>query len=131
MILLDTHIALWLATERQTLTFREMSFLNDAGSDLRVSAVSLWELRIKWNSYFKSGEGKGRGDPSDVLGALVRMNVGLIALEPEHTTVPLIHPLDHKDPFDELLLVQAQELGLKLLTRDTKLRGHPLAYSPE
>ena len=131
MILLDTHIALWLATERQTLTFREMNFLNDAGSDLRVSAVSLWELRIKWNSYFKSGERKGPGDPSGVFGALDRMNVGLIALEPQHATAILTHPLGHKDPFDELLLVQAQELDLKLMTRDTKLRGHPLAYSPE
>lgn len=131
MILLDTHIALWLATERTTLTFREMNFLADPRNNLRVSAVSLWELRIKWNSFFKSGDRKGPGNPSDVFGALIRMNVGMIALEPEHAAAALAHPLDHKDPFDELLLVQAQELGLKLITRDAKLRGHPLAYSPE
>jgi hypothetical protein len=34
--------------------------------------------------------------------------------------------LPHADPFDELLLVQAQLEGLKLLTRDAKLLGHPL-----
>ena len=36
-------------------------------------------------------------------------------------------PILHKDPFDELLLVQAQEEGLKLLTMDRQIIGHPLA----
>ncbi len=43
--------------------------------------------------------------------------------------VSLKIPLDHKDPFDELLLVQAQEEDLKLLTADKMLVGHPLATS--
>ena len=46
-----------------------------------------------------------------------------------HAACPLETPLDHKDPFDELLLVQAQEEGLRLLTVDKMLAGHPLAIS--
>ena len=38
-------------------------------------------------------------------------------------------PIPHKDPFDELLLVQAQEEGLKFLTADGQLIGHPLAIT--
>jgi PIN domain nuclease of toxin-antitoxin system len=38
-------------------------------------------------------------------------------------------PLPHKDPFDELLLMQAQEEGLRLLTREARLVAHPLAIS--
>ena len=38
--------------------------------------------------------------------------------------------MDHSDPFDELLLTVAQETSRKLLTRDEKLRGHPLAFHP-
>lgn len=45
----------------------------------------------------------------------------------QHAAAELIPPLTHKDPFDELLLVQAQEEGMRLLTRDAKLMGHPLA----
>ena len=39
---------------------------------------------------------------------------------------PLETPISHKDPFDEMLLVQAQEEGLKLLTVDGNLIEHPL-----
>ena len=42
---------------------------------------------------------------------------------------PLETPLPHRDPFDELLLVQAQEEGLRLLTHDRLLLGHPLVVS--
>jgi PIN domain nuclease of toxin-antitoxin system len=39
-------------------------------------------------------------------------------------------PLGHADPFDELLMVQAQVEGMRLLTRDSRLVGHPLAVTP-
>ncbi len=46
-----------------------------------------------------------------------------------HAARTLETPLDHKDPFDELLLVQAQEENLKLLTADRQLLDHPLAIT--
>ncbi len=48
-----------------------------------------------------------------------------------HAAAVLTHPLEHKDPFDGLLLVQAQEEGLRLLTRDERLVEHPLAVGLE
>ena len=48
-----------------------------------------------------------------------------------HAAAELAQPLGHKDPFDEWLLVQAQEEGMRLLTRDAKLTGHPLAFAGE
>ncbi len=54
-----------------------------------------------------------------------------IAVEPlsaEICASALSTPIAHKDPFDDLLLTIAQETGRKLLTRDEKLRGHPLAF---
>ena len=53
----------------------------------------------------------------------------LLPLTASHAAAKLAHPLAHKDPFDELLLLQAQEEGMRLLTRDTKLVGHPLAVT--
>ena len=46
-----------------------------------------------------------------------------------HAARGLRPPLDRKDPFDELLLVQLQEEGLRLLTVDRRLVGHPLAVA--
>ncbi len=51
----------------------------------------------------------------------------ILPLTPDHAITPLDTPLAHTDPFDELLLVQAQVEGLRFLTRDSKLLDHPLA----
>ena len=52
-----------------------------------------------------------------------------LSLTARHAAAELVHPLKHKDPFDELLLVQAQEEGLRLLTRDSKLGYHPCSIA--
>ena len=51
----------------------------------------------------------------------------MLPLTGRHAAAELALPLGHKDPFDELLLVQAQEEGMRLLTRDAKLVGHPFS----
>lgn len=129
-LLLDTHIAFWIALKREKLSDAEMRALVDADHELLVSAVSLWELRLKWDRFHSSGERKGPADPFDVLNALNRLGIPPIALDPAVAATSLEQSIEHKDPFDELLLVLAQELDAKLMTRDDRLIGHPLAYSP-
>ncbi len=53
----------------------------------------------------------------------------IVPLTERHAASELQTPLSHRDPFDELLLVQAQEEDLKLLTADRQLIGHPLAIT--
>jgi len=125
-LLLDTHIALWFAIEPGRLTDAENHLLT-AENEIAVSAVSLWELRLKWDAFYRSGERKGPADPRTVLAALTRLDLRLIDLDPAQAATSLVHSLPHKDPFDELLVVQAQELDMMLLTRDARLIGHPLA----
>jgi PIN domain nuclease of toxin-antitoxin system len=127
-LLLDTHIALWLASDQSELNARELSLLRNADTEITLSVIAVWELRLKWNSLHRSGDRKGPLDPPAVLAAFQRLQVPFISLEPSVAAAPLQHPIRHKDPFDELLLVQAQELGMKLLTRDGDLEGHPLAH---
>jgi PIN domain nuclease of toxin-antitoxin system len=64
--------------------------------------------------------------PNDVVAFAAAIGWELLPLTARHAAAPLAQPLTHKDPFDELLLVQAQEEGMRLLTRDAKLLGHPL-----
>ena len=98
-----------------------------AGADrpLVLSAVTVWELRLKWHSFHISGGRKGPVAPAAVVAFAKAMEWQFLPLTPHHTVTELIQPLEHKDPFDELLLVQAQEEGMRLLTRDAKLAGHP------
>ena len=115
---------------RDKLLAAERLYLADPAVEIYVSAVSIWELRLKFHARHRDGARKSRFDPNDVLAALEGLAIPVLAMTPAHAARPLETPLPHRDPFDELLLVQAQEEGLKLLTRDRLLTGHPLAVSP-
>lgn len=131
MILLDTHIAVWLASNVSLLRAQELAVILEPENEVVVSAVSIWEMQIKWTKHFRSGARKGPIDPRDMLFALREMRIVVLPLIPEHASARLQVPLDHSDPFDSLLLAIAQEMNGQLLTRDADLRGHPLAYYAE
>lgn len=125
--LLDTHYAYALGAAWGDLTTIERDFFQATQAQFIVSAVSIWEMRIKWDARYASGERKGPIDPALLLRVLRAGGLAILPLDPHHAATPLAAPLAHKDPFDEILLVQAQEEGLLLLTRDGALAHHPLA----
>ena len=96
---------------------------------LVLSAVAVWELRLKWHRFQISGGRKGPVNPAAVVAFAAGVDWAFLPLTAGHAAAELAHPLEHKDPFDELLLVQAQEEGLRRLTRDAKLAGHPFAVA--
>ena len=126
-LLLDTHLAFWLAFERGRFSDAEFRLISDERNPVAVSAVSLWELRLKWQRVFFSGQRKGPIHPAQLADALERSNVPIIDLTGAAAVAELQPPLDHSDPFDELLLAQAQHEGYRLLTRDAKLASHSIA----
>lgn len=130
-LLLDTHIAVWAALDPNGLTASEQQLMSASGTTLVMSAVAIWELRLKWHSFHISGERKGPLAPSHIVAFSVAMGWEMLSLTSHHASATLTQPLAHKDPFDELLLVQAQEEGMRLLTRDAKLIGHPFALAGE
>ena len=109
-MLLDTHIAVWTTVDPDALTEAERTRMSRPGVRLVLPAVAIWELKLKWDSFDASGKRKGPLEPASVMGFAKAVGWEL-----------------HKDPFDELLLVQPQEEWIRLLTRDAKLVGHPCA----
>lgn len=128
-LLFDTHFLVWIALGGRELTQRERTVLDQDDLEVVCSAVSLWELRLKWNRAALGAGPSGPIAPDDLLRVAQAAGWTLLPLRPEHAVTALDVPLAHKDPFDELLLVQAQVEGLRLLTRDKALLGHPLALS--
>ena len=114
---------IFLDSERRVLAAGGMNFY--------VSAVSIWEMRLKHHARHQSGERKSRFSPEDVVAALEEQDLTFLPMTMRHAASELEIPLDHRDPFDELLLVQAQEEGLRLLTVDRRLVGHPLAVTAQ
>lgn len=128
-LLLDTSYLYDLMDKPGAFLEQERRILAARDTEFHVSSVSLWELRLKHNARHPSGDRKNRFSPEDVVTALADQEVRFLSMNVAHAVQELRTPLRHKDPFDELLLVQAQEEGLKLLTADRLLIGHPNAVS--
>ena len=115
-LLLDTHVLLWALARPSTLpsSFREE--LDDA--DVYVSAASIWEISIK------SSIGKINASPLEILDVVAATGFDLLPITGEHAAHVVSLPPLHKDPFDRLLVAQAQLEPLVLVTNDIALRGY-------
>ncbi len=128
-LVLDTHYVYALAGAPVRLSRGEAWFLARRRSALRVSALSLWEIRLKWNARRASGARKGPAAPDMVRAMLQELGVPLLDFRPEHACGRLDPPLPHSDPFDEMLLVQAEAEGARLFSRDRSLAGRRLVVA--
>ncbi len=115
-ILLDTHIALWAVTGSRRLKRKARDLILEA-DELHVSAATLWEIAIK--------HALGRGDmpvsSAQALQAFRDAGYALLAVKPQHAVRVEGLPSVHSDPFDRLLVAQAQFEPLTLLTSDSLL----------
>jgi len=127
-LLLDTHFVVWLTQAPDRLRPREITLLQEPNVEICVSALTIWELRLKWAKRHPSGARKGELDAVAALAFLRGAGWELVDLSVTDAAAELNHPVWHKDPFDEQLLIQAQRLGARLLTRDEHLQDHPLAW---
>ncbi|MEI9927256.1 MAG: type II toxin-antitoxin system VapC family toxin [Sphingomonas sp.] len=128
-LLLDTHIVLWLARSPERLNSAERSLLENKRSRRLISSATIWELRIKWTSRRSAAAQEGLMDPLAAIAFAEGNGFELAALTPADCATSLDVPLDHRDPFDEMLLIHAARLGARLLTRDRLLAHHPLALA--
>lgn len=82
-----------------------------------VSVASLWEIAIK--------QGRGRlTPPEDPADAALAVGFELLGIEPPHTRAVRDLPHHHCDPFDRMLVAQAQVERLTLVTRDRRLADY-------
>lgn len=113
-VLLDTHVALWAITDSPKLVLQARELIELPSTTVWVSAVSLWEISIKF--------GLGRGDMpisgKQALRFFRQSNYELLSIEPEHTIAVTDLPSYHQDPFDRLLVAQALMEPMRLITHD-------------
>jgi len=123
-LLLDTHILLgFLDSETDKFPAAIRSLIANPESRFCVSVASLWEAAIK----FRLGKLPLRRGPESMPGAVRDLGFELITIN-EHHAIADVHPeAATRDPFDRLLLAQCLVEGLRLVTVDRALVGHPLA----
>jgi PIN domain nuclease of toxin-antitoxin system len=128
LILLDTHFVVWLASDDGKLRDAERTLLSETDREIVMSSISFWEIRVKALAQAR----RGLPAPITVAHALAFADdIGFRIATPDgQDYATALNPaLTHTDPFDEMLLTHAQQLGARLLTRDRLLLDHPLALS--
>ena len=120
-LLLDTQLLVWAMGEPERLDPALVRWLEDPMNTPVFSVASLWELVIK--------RGLDRPDfqlkPPLLRQALLEAGWRELRVEAHHFLAVGQLPALHRDPFDRLLLAQAQADGLLLITADQQLAHYP------
>lgn len=119
-VLLDTHAFLWAAAAPGRLGQQE-ELVADPSTTRLLSAASSWEIAIK----HALGKLSLPEDPAAyVPEAMRRLVVDGVAVEHSHALAVADLPTHHRDPFDRLLVAQAQQLGVAILSADPSLQAY-------
>jgi PIN domain nuclease of toxin-antitoxin system len=123
ILLLDAHALVWWLTDDQSLDSGARAAIRDPGNDVIVSAATIWELALK--------RAKGRIvlNP-DLTAAVQASGFSSLPVTSEDAERASGLPTHHDDPFDRMLVAQAQRLGAIVVTRDRALSAYEVDLLP-
>ena len=113
--LLDTHVLIWLIEGDKNLSTVAKSAIEDEDNSLYLSIASLWEITIKLSL--------GKLDlqlsvDEMVESFLIPGGIEILQIETSHLSMLRDLPLHHRDPFDRLIIAQAQAEKMTLISAD-------------
>jgi PIN domain nuclease of toxin-antitoxin system len=111
-LLVDSHVLLWHIVDDSRLGSEPTAAIEAADAEVLVSTASLWEIAIK------STLGK-LDAPDDLPARVEQMGFHLMPITADHAWRVRQLPFHHHDPFDRLLIAQAQVERLPIVTADS------------
>jgi PIN domain nuclease of toxin-antitoxin system len=122
--LIDTHVWLWMQSDLARLRPETLALAENAENELLLSAASAWEIALK----YRLGELPLPDKPSTyVPDRMRRSGTTPLPIEPAHALRTSALPDLHRDPFDRLLVAQAQILDIPIVTVDAQLSAYDVA----
>jgi PIN domain nuclease of toxin-antitoxin system len=115
-IILDTQAFLWLGADSPLLSKKAKKLFSDAKNDLYLSLASIWEMAIK------SSLGKlkfHKPIETFILDKLQENSIQQLGIDFRHVTRVSALPFHHRDPFDRLIISQALEEKMPVLSSDS------------
>jgi PIN domain nuclease of toxin-antitoxin system len=115
-LLLDTHCFLWFIVGNDRLSISARSAIENPDNQSLLSIASLWEIAIK------SSLGKlTLAQPIEILipQQLAVNGIDLLDINLQHTAIVSRLPFHHRDPFDRLLIAQAQVENIPIVSSDS------------
>ena len=116
-LLIDSNALIWAVSRPAELTSAARQALQDPDNDRFVSIAAMWEIAIKISV------GK-LSLPDSVPAALAIIGAEPLPIIPQHIVRVQNLPLHHRDPFDRMMIAQAIEDGLTIMTRDRHFRAY-------
>lgn len=122
-LLLDTRILLWWLADDRALPRPAAEAIADPANEVLVSAATAWEVAIK------RAAGKLKA-PADLPSVLQESHLETLAITVAHALQAGALPSLHVDPFDRMLVAQAQLEALTLVSMDGQLASYDVAILP-
>jgi PIN domain nuclease of toxin-antitoxin system len=121
-LLLDTHTFLWFIDDSPQLSAKGKTLL-EADNDLLLSIGSLWEIAIK----LRLGK-LTVAMPTDVLMTqqVTSNDIGVLSITVPHLVTVSTLPLNHRDPFDRLIIAQAMVEQMPIVSADPAFDAYPV-----
>ena len=120
-LLLDTNIVIWSLSASERVSSRARRAMDRPGAALFVSVVSVWEIVTK----HQAGKLRLRATLAEVVNQILYLSPWtIVPVAAEHLTLLAGLPLLHTDPFDRLLIVQAQRESLAIVTADEQIEKY-------
>jgi len=120
-ILLDTHTFLWWITQDPRLSTDAREIIGYGENEVFISAATGWEIAIKT----QLGRLKLPGEPQDFVISQLKVNTMVsLPIEMRHALHISKLPNYHRDPFDRILVAQAQLENLPILSADPDIKKY-------
>jgi PIN domain nuclease of toxin-antitoxin system len=122
-LLLDTHAFIWWDSEPDKLSLKAMAACKNAANVIVVSVASIWEMQIK----IQLGNLTMRMPLADVIQEQQQKNdLQILPVSLQHALAVDQLPFYHKDPFDRMLVTQANAEGATIVSKDSELNKYPV-----
>src|SRR4051812_8244914 len=119
-LLLDTHVFLWWLTDSRKLKAEARASIADASALVHVSAATIWEIAIK------SRLGKVDAGARNIDMEIESNHFLELLISARHALAAGNLPIHHSDPFDRMLIAQAQTEELTVVTHDQTFAAYQI-----
>jgi PIN domain nuclease of toxin-antitoxin system len=121
--MLDTHAMLWWLSDAPALSTVARKAIADGRNDIYISAASAWEIATK----VRLGKLPSAADlASDFGGQIDREGFRMLAISGGHAVRAGLLPGPHKDPFDRMLIAQAQAENMPIVSNEALFDAYGL-----
>ncbi|MFO7029035.1 PIN domain nuclease [Limnospira fusiformis CCALA 023] len=122
-LLLDTHTILWFFMGNSRLSDKVRDLVEDGHNHKLISVATVWEMSIKQSQNKLTLEKTA----SDYIEEKIRLDdFELLPIQLNHLRILSSLAFYHKDPFDRLLIAQAMQENIPILSKDMAFNAYPI-----